>query len=106
MDKILNTVYDSWDGEDMLPNLCNTTNSNSFRTVKGLFNFYEVINQVKNCKVEDVYNNPNEKYFYFINPVGNSLYLFHQFKKIPLPENVVECFMKCDNFNIVIINEH
>ena len=66
MDKILNTVYDSWDGEDMLPNLCNTTNSNSFRTVKGLFNFYEVIDQVRNCKIEDVYNNPNEKYFYFI----------------------------------------
>jgi hypothetical protein len=106
MDKILNTVYDSWDGDDMLPNLCNTTNSNSFRTVKGLFNFYEVIDQVRNCKIEDVYNNPNEKYFYFINPVGNSLYLFHQFKKIPLPENVVECFMKCENFNIVIINEH
>jgi hypothetical protein len=106
MDKILNTVYDSWDGEDMLPNLCNITNSNSFRTVKGLFNFYEVIDQVRNCKIEDVYNNPNEKYFYFINPVGNSLYLFHQFKKIPLPENVVECFMKCENFNIVIINEH
>ena len=106
MDKILNTVYDSWDGEDMLPNLCNTTNSNSFRTVKGLFNFYEVIDQVRNCKIEDVYNNPNEKYFYFINPVGNSLHLFHQFKKIPLPENVVECFMKCENFNIVILNEH
>ena len=44
------------------------------------FNFYEVIDQVRNCKIEDVYNNPNEKYFYFINPVGNSLYLFHQFK--------------------------
>lgn len=106
MDNILNIVYDCWDDEGALPNLCNTTQTNSFRTVRGLFNFYEVIDRIKECKIEDVYNNPNERYFYFINPIGNSLHLFHQFKKIPLPENVIECFMKCNNFNIVILNEH
>lgn len=106
MDKILNIVYDCWDDEGALPNLCNTTNTNSFRTVKGLFNFYEVIDQTKECKLDEVYVNPNEKYFYFINPIGNSLHLFHQFKKIPLPQNVIDCFKQCDNLNIVIINEH
>jgi hypothetical protein len=106
MDKILNIVYDCWNDEGALPNLCNTTNTNSFRTVKGLFNFYEVINQTKECKLDEVYHNPNEKYFYFINPIGNSLHLFHQFKKIPLPQEVIDCFKQCDNFNIVIINEH
>jgi hypothetical protein len=106
MDKILNIVYDCWNDEGALPNLCNTTNTNSFRTVKGLFNFYEVINQTKECKLDEVYHNPNEKYFYFINPIGNSLHLFHQFKKIPLPQEVIDCFKQCNNFNIVIINEH
>lgn len=106
MDNILNIVYDCWDSEGALPNLCNTTQTNSFRTVKGLFNFYEVIDHIKECKISDVYDNPNEKYFYFINPIGNSLHLFHQFNKIPLPEDVAECFLKCQNFNIVILNEH
>jgi hypothetical protein len=106
MDKILNIVYDCWNDEGALPNLCNTTNTNSFRTVKGLFNFYEVINQTKECKLDEVYNSPDEKYFYFINPIGNSLHLFHQFKKIPLPQEVINCFKQCNNFNIVIINEH
>jgi hypothetical protein len=106
MNNTLNLVYDSWDNEEMLPNLVSTTKTNSFRTVTGLFNFYEVLDNVKNCKIEDVYNNPNEKYFYFINPIGNSLSLFHQFKHVPIPDIVIECFKKCENFNIVILNEH
>ena len=106
MNNILNLVYDTWDNDGPLPNLVSTTRTNSFRTVFGLFNFYEVVDNIKNCKIEDVYNNPNEKYFYFINPIGNSLSLFHEFNCVPIPDIIVECFKKCENFNIVIINEH
>ena len=62
MGGILNLVYDTWDNDGPLPNLVSTTRTNSFRTVFGLFNFYEVVDNIKNCKIEDVYNNPNEKY--------------------------------------------
>ena len=45
-------------------------------------------------------------FYYFINPIGNSLYLFHEYGDIPLPDSVKECFLKCKNFNIVFLNEH
>jgi hypothetical protein len=106
MDKILNVVYDIWDDKGMLPNLTVQTNTNSFRTVTGFFTFYDVFDKIKNCKLDEVYKNPNEKYFYFINPIGNSIYIFQQLKKIPLSDIVIKCLKECNNFNIVILNEH
>ena len=107
MGDFLNVVYDNW-AEDITPkpNLENIFGENKFKVVNGLFRYYEMMFKVRLWNILDVYNNPNENFYYFINPIGNSLYLFHEYGDIPLPNDVKECFLKCKNFNIVFINEH
>jgi hypothetical protein len=58
------------------------------------------------CKIEDVYKNPDENYFYFINGIGNVHNTFKEYKTIPIPEIVEECFLSCNNFNFIFLNEH
>jgi hypothetical protein len=107
MGNFLNVVYDNW-REDLTPkpNLENIFGENKFKVVNGLFGYYEMMFKVRMWNVEDVYNNPNENFYYFINPIGNSMYLFEEYDDIPLPQDVKECLLKCENFNIVFINEH
>ena len=107
MGDFLNVVYDNWDENvNPKPNLENMFGQNKFKVVNGLFSYYEMIFKVRLWNILDVYNNPNENFYYFINPIGNSLYLFHEYGDIPLPDSVKECFLKCKNFNIVFLNEH
>lgn len=107
MGDFLNIVYDNWT-EDITPkpNLENIFGENKFKVVNGLFGYYEMMYKVRLWNIQDVYNNPNENFYYFINPIGNSLHLFHEYGDIPLPNDVKECFLKCHNFNIIFLNEH
>jgi len=104
----LNIVYDRWSEDNKIyyPNLHPSKNlSYRYRVQVGLFRFYGLFNQMRNCNIQEVYENPNENYYYFIN--GDSM--IHHFREeddIPLNDNVRKCFNDCSNFNIVLLNEH
>jgi hypothetical protein len=107
MGDFLNVVYDNWtENNTPRPNLENMFGENKFKVVNGLFGYYEMMFRVKLWNIKDVYNSPNENFYYFINPIGNSLHIFHQYGDIPLPEDVKKCMLECNNFNIVFLNEH
>lgn len=108
MGDFLNLVYDNWtgDGGTHRPNLENTLGPNRFKTVEGLFNFYMMLFKIRIKNIDDVYNNPDENFYYFINANGNSSHYYIEKNNIPLPKLVNECFLNCKNFNLVFINEH
>lgn len=108
MGDFLNLVYDNWtgDGNTHRPNMENTLGKNKFKTVDGLFNFYMMLFKIRIKNIGDVYNNPNENFYYFINANGGSAHYYIEMDDIPLPQIVKECFLNCKNFNLVFINEH
>jgi hypothetical protein len=107
--KVLNLVYDNWDKRNgsPLPNLQNVLGENKFRVVNGLFYFYNLQNYINCCKLDSVYSNKNEKFYYFINGI-NDIYhtILNNDSKLPLPDAVEKCFIECNNFHIVFLSEH
>jgi len=106
MGDFLNVVYEVWDEQGPIPNFISTTKLNKFKILDGLFRFYGINFLINNCKLSDVYEKPNENFYYFINPEGNSLYMFHQARTIPFSDEVKNCFLNQKNFNVVFLNEH
>ncbi len=106
--KTFNIVYNKW-SENYLtyyPNLFPFEKENyRYRVVTGLFYFYKMQRDIRNCTLEEVYENPNENYFYFINGDNFHNHVYDT-KKIPLPQKVRECFGDCLNFHLIILNEH
>lgn len=103
----LNVVYDQW-SEDLniyYPNLHLDSNQRRYRIVTGFFRFYKMFSDIKNCTLNEVFDNPNENYYYFINGDNISNH-FSESKTLPLPDNVRKCFLECNNFNIILLNEH
>jgi hypothetical protein len=103
----LNIVYDKWneDMETYLPNLHEEPNKRRYRIVIGFFRFYKMFGDIKNCMLDEVFNTPNENYYYFINGDNISHHISDE-QTLPLPTKVRECFLNCSNFNIVLLNEH
>jgi hypothetical protein len=103
----LNIVYDNWNEDYSMcyPNLISDFNERRYRMVTGFFRFYKMFNNIKNCTLDEVFNNSNENYYYFINGDNISNH-FSDVQTLPLPEKVRECFLNCTNFNIVLLNEH
>jgi len=56
-------------------------------------------------KIDEVYQNNNEKFYYFI---GHASYTLVELFNIndPLNENVKKCLKGCNNFNVVFVTEH
>jgi hypothetical protein len=107
MDKLLNVVYDNWVDGEARPNFENTVGPNRFRTVFGFFMFYDILDKVKECKLEEVYEIPSENFYYFINSINDVEHLIEDRNNIiPLPDNVLKCFETCANFNLVFLIEH
>ena len=82
MGDILNVVYDNWVEGEAQPNLLNTTQPNRFRILDGFFRFYDdsghkIYHRMNKCKIEDVYKNPDENYFYFIKVLPSDLFWFY-----------------------------
>ena len=56
-------------------------------------------------KIEEVYQNNNEKFYYFIGHASYTLVeLFNT--NDPLNENVKKCLKECNNFNVIFVTEH
>jgi hypothetical protein len=103
----LNIVYDNWNKDCIVyyPNLNSDSDERRYRIVTGFFRFYKMFNNIKNCTLDEVFNNLNENYYYFING-DNINNHFSDVQTLPLPDKVKECFLNCPNFNIVLLNEH
>jgi len=110
---ILNLVYDEWDESgNPYPNASIFYNKNwRFWMSEGLPQHY--LNETKRldkfilnrCKIEDVYNNPNEKFYYIIGNAACDVY--HLFMdNMPFSDIVLKCIKECDNFFIVFRSEH
>ena len=113
MEKILNVVYDTFDKDgNPIPNLIN-----QFPDKRLADSWFLVIHYIddtsynpkfsqKVATFSDVYNNPNEKYYYFINHVGELLSELHKVNSEFLTGQVIECLHKCKNFNVIFLTEH
>ena len=117
MEKI-NLVYDKWDDEKdyPYPNLHETLGDQSFRDESGFFDFYERYFHVRhgferNCipikrnRIKDVYDNPQERFFYFIKLSLNLTDVFLS-RKSKFSDEVIKCLKECRNFSVVFLTEH
>jgi len=131
--KILNFVYDSWlddkpinNGEkqfnnDYDNNWGNKIHFADFYHLVFSYNEYEIfykylVNQIpeenkinlKKCKIQEIYENPNENYYYFISAHGIDTEKF--FNDTPIDrffkENIKEHLLKCKNFHFCLVSEH
>jgi hypothetical protein len=107
MEKFLNAVYDVWIDDIPQPNLEIRYGQYRFRTVAGFFSFYGMYDLLKNCKIQDVYDNPNEIYYYFINGINDIENSIKENENLlPITGEVEKCFLTCSNFFIVLLHEH
>lgn len=113
MEKILNVVYDTFDsGGKPIPNLINQFPNKSIADSWFLVMHYiddTSYNPKFSQKIStfsDVYNNPNEKYYYFINHAGELLSELHKVNNEFFTSQIIECLHKCDNFNVIFLTEH
>ena len=78
-----------------------------YEYLQDLIPFEEKI-ELKKCRLQEVYDNPNENYYYFISAHGYSVdFLIREglFDKF-FNEVIKEHITKCKNFYLAIVSEH
>jgi len=108
MGNYLNLVYDVWDETTgkPVPNWEIVDTNHRYRVPNGLLNFYN-FPYAKDRTISDVYENPDDKFYYFINHVSDLLSVFDDgTNKIPLAGIVQKCLKECPNFFVLFLNEH
>jgi hypothetical protein len=112
MTTVLNLVYDYWDGNNPILNGKIQYPNKFFWDIEEFVNSY--INSfsgsqskitVKNCKISEVYENPNQKYYYFIGHASISIDEIIKDNKI-ITDEIKQCLRSCDNFNLVFFSHH
>lgn len=116
--KTLNFVYDSWVLDIPHYNLGELIGNGDFRDEYGFFDFYQrFFNtqlpekydrktfEVKKCKISDVYENPNELYYYGIK-TSFSLYDIFGEREWKFSDSLVKCLRECENIKVLFIREH
>ena len=112
--KTLNFVYDSWVLDLTIPPLAEVLGDSDFREPHGYLDFYQRffsaqlgysrdIFKIKKYKIEDVYENKDEIFYY---PIKTSWGLSDIFKATDLPKSVNKCLRECDNIKLLYIREH
>jgi hypothetical protein len=112
MTTILNLVYDYWDGNNPILNGKIQYPNKFFWDIEEFVNSY--INSfsgsqskitVKNCKISEVYENPSQKYYYFIGHASISIEEIIKDNKI-ITDEIKQCLRSCNNFNLVFFSHH
>jgi hypothetical protein len=112
MTTILNLVYDYWDGNNPILNGKIQYPNKFFWDIEDLVKSY--INSfsgsqskitVKSCKISEVYENPIQKYYYFICHASISIDEIIKDNKI-ITDEIKQCLRSCDNFNLVFFSHH
>ena len=114
MNKILNLVYDVWDGDTPI------FNGKSHYPNKNFWDFEDFIKSyinsfsngdesskfiIRTHKIKDVYNNSNEKFYYII--CHGSLNIDEIISdKLIISEEIIECLKICKNFNLIFFSHH
>lgn len=114
MNNILNLVYDIWDGDTPIFNGKRHYPNKNFWDfedfIKSYINSFSNGDEsgkimIKNHKIKDVYNEPNEKFYYVI--CHGSLNIDEIINnKLILSEEIIKCLMICKNFNLVFFSHH
>ena len=108
----LNLVYDYWDGDSPILNGKTHYPTNHFWDIEDFVNNY--VNsfsvsqhkiKVKSCKISEVYENPNQKYYYFICHAAINIDDIIKDNKI-ITDEIKQCLISCDNFNLVFFSHH
>jgi hypothetical protein len=112
MTTMLNLVYDYWDGNNPILNGKIQYPNKFFWDIEEFVNSY--INSfsgsqskitVKNCKISEVYENPSQKYYYFIGHASISIEEIIKDNKI-ITDEIKQCLRSCNNFNLVFFSHH
>ncbi len=118
MDKFLNLVFDEYDEHsgNIIPNISKEYPTKNIGNPHHLIMHFTDDTSYNNkfiqrlCTYNDVYNTPNENFYYFISHGSESIYdLFHPNEnetKIPLNENVINTLKNYKNFYVVFLSEH
>jgi hypothetical protein len=108
----LNLVYDYWEGDNPILNGKIHYPTNHFWDIEDFVNNY--VNsfsvsqnkiKVKSCKISEVYENPNQKYYYFICHAAINIDDIIKDNKI-ITDEIKQCLISCDNFNLVFFSHH
>ena len=112
MNNILNLVFDNWDNEKPIFNGKIKYPKNHFWDIEDFVKSY--INSFSNtgdeikvntCKITEVYENPNQKYYYFICHATINLDEIIKDDLI-ISNEIKECLKLCNNFNVVFFSHH
>jgi hypothetical protein len=108
----LNLVYDYWDGNKPISNGKIIYPKHHFwdieEFVKNYVNSFSGSQNkitVKSCKISEVYENPNQKYYYFICHAAINIDEIIKDNKI-ITDEINLCLRSCDNFNLVFFSHH
>ena len=108
----LNVVYNYWEGDNPITNGKVQYPKKHFWDIEEFIKLY--INSfsgqgdkitVKSNKIADVYENPNQKYFYFIGHATMNIDEIIEDDLI-ISDEIKKCLRLCDNFNIVFLTHH
>jgi len=112
MTAMLNLVYDFWDGDKPIPNGKTDYPTTHFWDIEEFVNTYinsfsDVQNKimVKSCRISDVYENPSQKYYYFICHATINIDEIMTDNKI-ITDEIKHCLWSCNNFNLVFFSHH
>jgi hypothetical protein len=108
----LNVVYDCWDGDSPILNGKTHYPTNHFWDIEEFVNTYinsfsGVQNKIETtpCKISEVYENPNQKYYYFICHAAIDIDQIMLDNKI-ITDEIKQCLRSCNNFNLVFFSHH
>lgn len=121
--KVFNIVYDVWDEIDdsPIPNLKSSYPHFQMNDPSHLILHYQNDAsyddkfEKKKCKLNEVIENPNQKYYYIVNHGGIDAEEFFSYKSEiisedqtikPLSQSVIEFIKKYNNFFIIFLTEH
>jgi hypothetical protein len=111
-DSTLNLVYDYWDGNNPISNGKIIYPKHHFWDIEEFVSSYinSLSNQsnrisIKNYKITDVYNNPNQKFFYFVGHANANIDDIIKDGLI-ISDEIKNCLTNCNNFNLVFFSHH
>lgn len=112
VESTLNLVYDYWDGDKPISNGKFFYPKYHFWDIEEFVSSYinSLSNQlnrisIKNYKISDVYNNPNQKFFYFIAHANANIDDIVK-DGLVISDDIKNCLTNCKNFNLVFFSHH